>query len=129
MPTDEQIRQTIRSFNFDEQQQEFLFRETKKQLQQTYQNGNAAQLQQDISPEMLESFGKIFEQGGIQAVGTGLEGLVDAPAIEPEIQEVTEPEHKKKYAEHDPLFVKKKYASHDPIFVKRKYGPNRSKKN
>lgn len=34
MPSDEEIRATINTFNFDEKQKEILFKETKKKLQE-----------------------------------------------------------------------------------------------
>lgn len=41
MPTDEEIMETIEKFNFTKEQQQQLFKETKKQLEQIYKDGNA----------------------------------------------------------------------------------------
>ena len=40
MPTDAEIMETIRKFNFDKAQEEYLFKETKKKLQDMYSNKN-----------------------------------------------------------------------------------------
>lgn len=40
MPSDEEILQTIRKFNFDKSQEEYLFKETKKKLIELYSNKN-----------------------------------------------------------------------------------------
>ena len=40
MPTDAEIMETIRKFNFDKSQEEYLFKETKKKLQDLYSNKN-----------------------------------------------------------------------------------------
>ncbi|MBQ2983599.1 MAG: hypothetical protein IJD57_02255 [Candidatus Gastranaerophilales bacterium] len=37
MPTDEEIMQIIQKYNFDANQQEYLFKETKRKLQEIYQ--------------------------------------------------------------------------------------------
>lgn len=39
MPSDEEILETIRQFNFDKQKEEYLFKETKKSLIKMYENG------------------------------------------------------------------------------------------
>ena len=40
MPTDEEIMETIKKFNFDKNQQDYLFKETKKRLEEMYSNKN-----------------------------------------------------------------------------------------
>ena len=40
MPSDAEIMETIRKFNFDKSQEEYLFKETKKKLQDLYSNKN-----------------------------------------------------------------------------------------
>ena len=40
MPTDAEIMETIRKFNFDKAQEEYLFKETKRKLTEMYSNKN-----------------------------------------------------------------------------------------
>ena len=40
MPTDEEIRETIKKYNFDKTQQDYLFKEMKKNLEELYSNKN-----------------------------------------------------------------------------------------
>ena len=40
MPSDAEIMETIRKFNFDKAQEEYLFKETKRKLQEMYSNKN-----------------------------------------------------------------------------------------
>ncbi len=40
MPTDAEIMETIRKFNFDKAQEEYLFKETKRKLNALYSNKN-----------------------------------------------------------------------------------------
>ena len=40
MPTDAEIMETIRKFNFDKNQEEYLFKETKRKLNELYTNKN-----------------------------------------------------------------------------------------
>ena len=40
MPTDEEIRETIKKYNFDKAQQDYLFKEMKKNLEELYSNKN-----------------------------------------------------------------------------------------
>ena len=41
MPTDAEIMQTIQKFNFDPAQQDYLFKETKRRLQEIYSSNGA----------------------------------------------------------------------------------------
>ena len=40
MPSDTEIMETIRKFNFDKAQEEYLFKETKRKLKELYSNKN-----------------------------------------------------------------------------------------
>ena len=40
MPTDAEIMETVRKFNFDKAQEEYLFKETKRKLNEIYSNKN-----------------------------------------------------------------------------------------
>ena len=40
MPTDAEIMETVRKFNFDKSQEEYLFKETKRKLNELYSNKN-----------------------------------------------------------------------------------------
>lgn len=42
MPSDEEIRATIKKFNFNKTQEEYLFKETKRRLEEMYSNQNFA---------------------------------------------------------------------------------------
>ena len=44
MPTDAEIMETIRKFNFDKAQEEYLFKETKRKLIEMYSNKNFSQI-------------------------------------------------------------------------------------
>ena len=49
MPTDAEIRRTLAQFNFDAQQQEELFKEIKKKLQQIYSGQNPEQVNAEFN--------------------------------------------------------------------------------
>ena len=42
MPSDAEIMETVRKFNFDKAQEEYLFKETKRKLKELYSNKNFA---------------------------------------------------------------------------------------
>ena len=89
MPSDEEIMQTIQKFIPDKEQQQFLFKETKKKLQETYSNTEL--MNQVINANSLPE---------IQKANKNIE------AIEPS---VNNPNKKvKKYANHEPLSRRKK---------------------
>ena len=47
MPSDEEIMQTIKKFNFDKAQEEYLFKETKRQLEEMYKTNDFSKLEQN----------------------------------------------------------------------------------
>lgn len=102
MPSDEQIMQVIEKFNFDSSQKEYLFKETKRQLEEAYQNN---QLNVD-----KDAFNKA------QEMISGTPGTSEtSPEVEPETQVQTIPQatsekRVKKYSKHDPLFKKRSYS-------------------
>ncbi len=55
MPTDAEIRRTLAQFNFDSEQQEELFKEIKKKLQQIYSGQNPEQ----TNAEFNQFYGQI----------------------------------------------------------------------
>lgn len=89
MPSDKEIMEAIEKFNFDETQKEFLFKETKKKLQQMQESGEIGALIQQHAVE--EDFG---ESSPTQTTGVSRSKSSDVK--------------KKKYASHDPL-VKKQH--------------------
>ncbi len=137
MPSDEEIMETIKKFNFDESQQQYLFKETKKQLELMYQNGNALNELQNLDTKKIE---KALDTTTSTTSPSPINATTSTSANEQTqesslrsyipISEVDEinPENKK-----IPLNRKtskereKKYSNHDPLFVETKLGPNRSK--
>lgn len=88
MPTDEEIMQTIQKFVPDKTQQEFLFKETKKKLQETYSN-----------KELMNQVMNANSLPEIQKTNANIE------ALEPKKDK---PKKVKKYSNHEPLSRRKK---------------------
>lgn len=78
MPTDEEIMETIKKFNFDKTQQEYLFKETKRKLQDMYSN---------------QDFSSVFEG--------------DSTLIDDSEEVKAQTKHTKKYSSHDDLSKRK----------------------
>ena len=58
MPSDAEIMETIRKFNFDKAQEEYLFKETKRKLIEMYSNKNFSAIttgESTLSSESLNS--------------------------------------------------------------------------
>jgi len=52
MPSDEEIMESIKKYNFDKSQQEYLFKEMKKNLEELYSNKNfQSVLNQDLETQ------------------------------------------------------------------------------
>ncbi len=49
MPTDAEIRATIAKFNFTPEQQEAIFKDTKKRLQEMYSSKNPSEFNQELN--------------------------------------------------------------------------------
>lgn len=82
MPTDEEIMQTIKKYNFDENQQNYLFKETKKKLQEIYSIEQES-AQETIKPSQTATY------------STSNKRTVKS--------EKSSMERKKKYTSHQPL--------------------------
>lgn len=84
MPTDEEIRATIQKFNFDKTQQEYLFKETKKRLEEMYAEKKLPETNNSENV-ILENFGQESEKQAVE---------------------------EKKYSNHEPLTRKKSSKRH-----------------
>ncbi len=84
MPTDAQIREVINKYDFDENQKEYLFKETKRKLQEIYaQKGKnvplSSNLNMPLDPALLNATQNMQNSSTLSG------------------------QKKKKYANHDPL--------------------------
>ena len=93
MPTDEEIMQTIQKFGFNKEQQEYLFKETKKKLQETYATGK---IQQEV--EVMKN----------NPITTGI--MQENPVLLPELENINKETPKKVVKKRE-----KKYSKHDPL--------------
>lgn len=93
MPSDAEIMQEIQKYNFNPQQQEYLFKETKKRLQQVYAQGNAQQVIND--PSMLDAS---QEETVIQTQKSVSRASSTSSVSNKQVQKRT-----KKYTSHPPL--------------------------
>ena len=90
MPTDEEIRATIKKFNIDKSQEEYVFQETKKKLTEIYSNKENLS---EIENLDLNNLGQELEKQTIESVGSSNNNK----------------KRTKKYTNHDPIFKKQKY--------------------
>ncbi len=85
IPSDEEIRAAIKQFNVDESQEEYIFQETKKQLNQIFLNEGKLP---EIENFNLNNFGQELEKQTIEGVGSSNDSKGKT----------------KKYSKHDPIF-------------------------
>ena len=67
MPTDEEIKSAIKQFNIDESQEEYVFQETKRQLNEIFSNQGKLP---EIENFNLNNFGQELEKQTIEDVGS-----------------------------------------------------------
>ena len=107
MPTDEEIMATIRQFNFDKSQEEYLFKETKKKLNEMYSQigqmskaGATSTTQTTTKTKTQETIKKLPEASKNQNIGQEQEKqAVDSVQNSNNVNNT----RTKKYSSHDPL--------------------------
>ena len=67
MPTDEEIKEAIKQFNVDKNQEEYIFQETKRQLDEIFSNKGKLP---EIENFNLNNFGQESEKQTIEGVGS-----------------------------------------------------------
>ena len=85
MPTDEEIKEAIKQFNVDKNQEEYIFQETKRQLNEIFSNKGKLP---EIENFNLNNFGQESEKQTIEGVGSSNDSKGKT----------------KKYSKHDPIF-------------------------
>ena len=107
MPTDEEIMQTISKFNFDKTQQEYLFKETKKRLEDLYNNKNYAPLIEGQNSQALQE--AIENNTSIQPKEEYIK-IEEVEEAKEEIKNEVQPKPKKQKSKRV-----KKYTNHAPL--------------
>ncbi len=83
MPTDAEIRQIISQFNFTKEQQEAIFKDTKKKLQVMYSGKNSSQTNAELNQYLNQvesgSFDKVLDPTSKKEL---LEGVSTLPKLD-----------------------------------------------
>ena len=96
MPTDEEIMQTIQKFGFSKEQQEYLFKETKKKLQETYYSPATQKELTDFQSGLTQMPNIEEIQNNAEFNNAFSEQIIKKEEIKPKKRE-------KKYSKHEPL--------------------------